>query len=121
MNKEATLQFRTTKEQHKALRKKARQLKIKPSKAMREALTLYLQSDQPFVDREMMAELVKWRESLTRIGTNLNQIAWHMNIGEALVQKELQLEHERLIDAFRHVGMTYWSLRDLLRAHMCYY
>lgn len=121
MNKEATLQFRTTKEQHRALHKKARQLKIKQSKAMREALALYLQSDQPFVDREMMAELVKWRESLTKIGTNLNQIAWHMNIGGVVVPKEIKLEHERLIDVFHHIGMAFRDMRDLLRNHTCYY
>lgn len=88
---------------------------------MREALALYLRSDQPFIDRDMMDELKIWRKDLWRVGTNLNQIAWHLNIGDFVATEELRIEHENLQLAFKHVAIAFKDIRELLRDHSCYY
>jgi uncharacterized membrane protein YadS len=57
----------------------------------------------PLTYREELRELVDARTALTRIGTNLNQIARVLNSGGDVTQEQLQAVIERVTEAVRRV------------------
>lgn len=57
----------------------------------------------PLTYQEELRELIDARTALTRIGTNLNQIARAVNSGGSVTQEQLDAVLERVADAVRRV------------------
>ncbi len=83
---------------------------------VKKSLVFYLESDRPKSEislNEIVEELKKMRGGLSRVGGNLNQLAFSFNSSGVVREKDLQKSHEDLrkefvvlIDFFRKFEQT---------------
>ena len=81
------------------------------SELIREAIELLLKSNQPELTRELIDDFALWRKELHRVGTNLNQVAYKMNVEHPLSSDQIHLTLDELKVAFKTLATNMKRLR----------
>lgn len=82
------------------------------SELIREAIRLFVRSGQPELNRQMVSEFKAWRTVFRGVGTNLNQLAIHMNSNYPLPVTQALEVLNRLNTAFKGMADNLKRMRN---------
>lgn len=78
------------------------------SELVREAVRLFVRSGQPELNRQMVSEFKEWRTVFRGVGSNLNQLAVHMN-------SNYPMPVSQAIDVLNKLDTAFKSMADNLK------
>lgn len=97
-----------------ALTQRAEEAGVKESEIVRRALRLYLLDQEGVkasgVFEEMTKELKEFRAKFARIGGNLNQLAFYLNMNDTLDEGDLAKNHSGLQSEFGELAKLLKSI-----------
>lgn len=90
-----------------------KQMKLRGvSELVREAVDQLLKSDQPQLTRDLVDEFKTWRKEFHGVGSNLNQIAYHINADHPLSSRQIIETLDELRGSFKALAMNMKSMRN---------
>jgi len=78
------------------------------SELIREAIGLFIISDQPELARGLVEEFKTWRTELRGVGTNLNQVAYRLNANHPL-------SSQQIVETLDELSMTFKALTQEIK------